>query len=190
MLLVLLDAMHGRPGLPPLRAVPEPLRPTAAPWFVATAGASDRASRALLLRAAGLGAAPDHAVAPWRGRLRSRGALDEEADVAADERARLVPRAQHGDRDAFAALAERHGDRLLRFLQTMTGDDHIAGDLRQDALQRALTRLDQLASRRSSAAGSCRSRATAAATICAPRCSARTPATTRWPTSPRAGARR
>jgi RNA polymerase sigma-70 factor (ECF subfamily) len=69
--------------------------------------------------------------------------------VAADDAnpaddARLVLRARAGDRDAAAALAERHGPRLLRFLQTMTGDDHVAADLRQDALQRALEKLDQL----------------------------------------------
>ncbi|HZN37518.1 MAG TPA: RNA polymerase sigma factor [Planctomycetota bacterium] len=57
----------------------------------------------------------------------------------------LVQRAQAGDKTAFAALAEAHGPRLVRFLQTMTGDDHVAEDLRQDALQRALTSLAQLA---------------------------------------------
>ena len=56
----------------------------------------------------------------------------------------LVLRAQQGDRDAFATLAQRHGDRLTRFLLTMTGDEHIAGDVRQESLQLALTRLDQL----------------------------------------------
>ena len=57
----------------------------------------------------------------------------------------LVLRARGGDRDAFGALSERHGPRLLRFLATMTGDDALAQDLRQDALALALTRLDQLA---------------------------------------------
>ena len=56
----------------------------------------------------------------------------------------LVQRAQAGDAAAFATLAEAHGPRLLRFLQTMTGDDHVAEDLRQDALQRAMTKLPQL----------------------------------------------
>lgn len=59
--------------------------------------------------------------------------------------AKLVQRARAGDQAAFEALAEAHGPRLLRFLQTMTGDDHAAEDLRQDALQRALVHLDQLA---------------------------------------------
>lgn len=56
----------------------------------------------------------------------------------------LVQRARAGDAAAFAELAERHAPRLLRFLQTMTGDDHSAEDLRQETLQRALTKLDQL----------------------------------------------
>lgn len=67
--------------------------------------------------------------------------------MAADERddAGLVLAARAGDAAAFAELAGRHGPRLLRFLVTMTGDEATALDLRQDALQRAMTRLDQLA---------------------------------------------
>jgi RNA polymerase sigma-70 factor (ECF subfamily) len=57
----------------------------------------------------------------------------------------LVVRTRPGDPSAAATLAERHSPRLLRFLQTMTGDDHAAEDLRQDTMQRALTKLDQLA---------------------------------------------
>ena len=64
--------------------------------------------------------------------------------VDSEQDGELVLRAQHGDRDAFATLAQRHGDRLTRFLLTMTGDEHIAGDVRQESLQLALTRLDQL----------------------------------------------
>ncbi|MEO6595708.1 MAG: RNA polymerase sigma factor [Planctomycetota bacterium] len=56
----------------------------------------------------------------------------------------LVQRAQAGDAEAFAALAEAHAPRLLRFLQTMTGDDHAALDLRQEALQRAFVKITQL----------------------------------------------
>ncbi len=58
--------------------------------------------------------------------------------------AELVRRARAGDGAAGAALAQRHAGSLQRFLQTMTGDDHAAEDLRQDALQRAFARLDQL----------------------------------------------
>ena len=55
-----------------------------------------------------------------------------------------VQRAMAGDSAAFAALAERHAPRLIRFLVTMTGDEHIADDVRQETLQLAFTRLDQL----------------------------------------------
>jgi len=57
----------------------------------------------------------------------------------------LVQRAQTGDSAAFSALADHHGPRLLRFLITMTGNESTAEDLRQDALQRAFTKLPQLA---------------------------------------------
>ncbi len=57
----------------------------------------------------------------------------------------LVQRAQAGDAAAFAELAESHDPRLVRFLQTMTGNDHAALDLLQDTLQRAFTKLPQLA---------------------------------------------
>jgi RNA polymerase sigma-70 factor (ECF subfamily) len=68
------------------------------------------------------------------------------ADPPTDGRAdgELLAAARGGDRSAFALLAERHGERLRRFLQTMTGDDHAAEDLRQEALRRALERLPQL----------------------------------------------
>jgi RNA polymerase sigma factor (sigma-70 family) len=58
--------------------------------------------------------------------------------------AELVGRARAGDRAASAALAARHGPRLLRFLVTMTGDEHAAADLRQETLARGLEKLDQL----------------------------------------------
>jgi hypothetical protein len=79
-MLALLDVMHGLdPDLRPLRALPGPLRATARPWFVATAGTSTP-PEPLLLLAAGLGAVPDYVVSPWREAapaLRQR--LDEEA---------------------------------------------------------------------------------------------------------------
>lgn len=58
--------------------------------------------------------------------------------------AALLAAARGGDRTAFAELAARHGERLRRFLATMTGDDATAEDLRQDALRLALERLGQL----------------------------------------------
>ncbi|MBL8747736.1 MAG: sigma-70 family RNA polymerase sigma factor [Planctomycetes bacterium] len=56
----------------------------------------------------------------------------------------LVELARSGDRDAFAELAARHAPRLDRFLCTMTGDEHVAADVRQEALHSAMTRLEQL----------------------------------------------
>ena len=56
----------------------------------------------------------------------------------------LVVAAQRGDRPAFAALVERHSDRLTRFLVTMTGDEHLADDVRQQALAQAMTALPTL----------------------------------------------
>ncbi len=52
--------------------------------------------------------------------------------------------AQRGERDAFAWLAARHGERLTRFLVTMTGDEAVADDVRQETLALAMQRLDQL----------------------------------------------
>jgi RNA polymerase sigma-70 factor, ECF subfamily len=60
--------------------------------------------------------------------------------------AELVALAQRGDRRAFGALAERHGDRLRRFLITMTGDDQVAADVLQQTLTQALPALPQLRS--------------------------------------------
>jgi len=66
--------------------------------------------------------------------------------VAADspDDGELVRRTRAGDRDAFAALAERHGERLRRFLTTMTGDPSRGDDLAQEAVLNAFTKLPQL----------------------------------------------
>ena len=56
----------------------------------------------------------------------------------------LVQKAQRGDAEAFAALAEAHRPRIFRFLTTMTGSDSTADDLAQDALRAAFERLSQL----------------------------------------------
>lgn len=56
----------------------------------------------------------------------------------------LVQQVRTGDQGAFAILAARHTDRLDRFLVTMTGDEHVAADVRQETLANALQRLGQL----------------------------------------------
>lgn len=58
--------------------------------------------------------------------------------------AELVAAARGGDTAAFGELAVRHGDRLRRFLASMTGDDAAAEDLRQEALRLGFERLHQL----------------------------------------------
>lgn len=56
----------------------------------------------------------------------------------------LVARSRSGDRAALAELAAQHGERVRRFLSTMTGDDIVAEDLRQETLLRAMQHIDQL----------------------------------------------
>ncbi len=61
------------------------------------------------------------------------------------DEAELVARARRGDRAAQDALLATHGPRVLRFLTTMLGCPVRAEDVAQQALQRACTRLEQLA---------------------------------------------
>jgi len=55
----------------------------------------------------------------------------------------LVLAAQTGDRAAFGALVERHGDALFRWLWHLTRRHELAEDLTQETLLRAFTRLSQ-----------------------------------------------
>ncbi|MFN7588508.1 MAG: RNA polymerase sigma factor [Planctomycetota bacterium] len=57
----------------------------------------------------------------------------------------LVARARRGDRPALEALLASHAPGVRRFLTTMLGCPVRADDVAQQALQRACTRLDQLA---------------------------------------------
>ena len=54
----------------------------------------------------------------------------------------LIQRAQHGDREAFAALAEQYWDRLYRWLYHLTHHQHSAEDLAQETFLKAFSRLD------------------------------------------------
>jgi RNA polymerase sigma-70 factor (ECF subfamily) len=49
----------------------------------------------------------------------------------------LIQGAQHGERQAFAALVERYWDRLYRWLYHLTHDAHTAEDLTQESLMKA-----------------------------------------------------
>jgi RNA polymerase sigma-70 factor (ECF subfamily) len=65
----------------------------------------------------------------------------ENSEVLLDEEHMLIHRAQQGDRQAFAVLAERYWDRLYRWLYHLTHNRHAAEDLVQDTLLKALAGL-------------------------------------------------
>jgi RNA polymerase sigma-70 factor (ECF subfamily) len=60
--------------------------------------------------------------------------------VDADETS-LVVRSQHGDRDAFAALIERHASAVLTVAWRIVGDRHLAEDVAQDTFLAAFRAL-------------------------------------------------
>lgn len=63
-------------------------------------------------------------------------------DYAALPEAELVALAQHGHRDAFAAIMQRCNQRLFRVARGVVGDDVEAEDVVQEAYVRAFARLD------------------------------------------------
>jgi RNA polymerase sigma-70 factor (ECF subfamily) len=58
-----------------------------------------------------------------------------------------VDRARAGDEDAFRALVERHSRGVFRLAFRMTGNEHDAEDVVQEAFLKAYRRLDQFESR-------------------------------------------
>src|SRR4029077_2184117 len=58
-----------------------------------------------------------------------------------------VERTLAGDRDAFRVLVERHSRNVYRLADRLTGDQHDAGEVGQEAFSRAYQKLSQLASR-------------------------------------------
>lgn len=58
-----------------------------------------------------------------------------------------VELAQAGDRDAFRALVERHSRSLFRLAYRMTGNEHDAEEVVQEAFLRAYRRLNQFEAR-------------------------------------------
>lgn len=58
-----------------------------------------------------------------------------------------LARARAGDREGFRLLVERHGRALFRLAQRMTGNEHDAEDVVQEAFLRAYKRLDQFEDR-------------------------------------------
>src|SRR5271154_1049118 len=65
----------------------------------------------------------------------------------ADTDAAQVALVLGGDRDAYRALVERHSRRLFRLAYRMTGNEHDAEEIVQDAFLRAYRRLDRFESR-------------------------------------------
>jgi len=53
--------------------------------------------------------------------------------------------ARHGDRGAFTSLVERYWDRLQRWLFALTGQQHLAEDMTQEAFVKAWSSLPTLA---------------------------------------------
>lgn len=58
-----------------------------------------------------------------------------------------LARARAGDREGFRLLVERHSRALFRLAHRMTGNEHDAEDVVQEALLRAYRRLDQFEDR-------------------------------------------
>ena len=65
----------------------------------------------------------------------------------ADTDAAQVALVLGGDPDAFRVLVERHGRRLFRLAYRMTGSEHDAEEIVQDAFLRAYRRLDRFEAR-------------------------------------------
>ena len=55
-----------------------------------------------------------------------------------------VRRAQAGDRTAFASLVDRYWERLRRWLFALSGNEHVAEDMTQEAFTRAWAALPRL----------------------------------------------
>ncbi len=63
------------------------------------------------------------------------------------EDAAFVARARAGDQEAFRGLVERHSRAVFRLAYRMTGNEHDAEDVVQEAFLRAYRRLDQFESK-------------------------------------------
>jgi RNA polymerase sigma-70 factor, ECF subfamily len=69
------------------------------------------------------------------------------ANAARDSDAAAVERTLAGDRDAFRVLVERHSSQLFRLAYRMTGNEHDAEEVVQEAFLRAYKNLGQFGSR-------------------------------------------
>ncbi len=57
--------------------------------------------------------------------------------VEPEKERELISRAQAGDRAAFAALVQAHGDEVYTLARRLVGDPHLAADIAQESLIRA-----------------------------------------------------
>jgi RNA polymerase sigma-70 factor, ECF subfamily len=73
--------------------------------------------------------------------------MKESAESAVDSDAIAVERTLAGDRDAYRVLVERHSRNLFRLAYRMTGNQHDAEEVVQEAFLRGYQKLGQFASR-------------------------------------------
>src|SRR5947199_9131430 len=71
----------------------------------------------------------------------------DSAQAIAESDAIAVERTLAGDRDAFRVLVERHSHSVFRLAYRMTGNQHDAEEVVQEAFLRAYQKLEQFAAR-------------------------------------------
>src|SRR3984893_18214151 len=73
--------------------------------------------------------------------------MRQSVEVIGDSDAIVIERTLAGDRDAFRVLVERHSQSVFRLAYRMTGNQHDAEEVVQEAFLRAYQKLGQFAER-------------------------------------------
>src|SRR5450631_1571313 len=73
--------------------------------------------------------------------------MRQSIEVVGDSDAVAIERTLGGDRDAFRVLVERHSQSVFRLAYRMTGNQHDAEEVVQEAFLRAYQKLSQFAAR-------------------------------------------
>src|ERR1700756_5001650 len=73
--------------------------------------------------------------------------MRQSVEATGDSDAIAVERTLAGDRDAFRVLVERHSRNVFRLAYRMTGNQHDADEIVQEAFLRAYQKLSQFAAR-------------------------------------------
>src|SRR6266481_2379886 len=73
--------------------------------------------------------------------------MRQSVEVTGDSDAIAIEQTLAGDRDAFRVLVERHSQSVFRLAYRMTGNQHDAEEVVQEAFLRAYQKLGQFASR-------------------------------------------